>query len=64
MGFRTHEQNSEPVLPEFQQFLIDKKLVPLLAGFAAISSNCGDSSFHDRIKQIDIVEVSIWQKPL
>ncbi len=28
MGFRTKEQNSEPVLPEFQQYLIDKKLVP------------------------------------
>lgn len=28
MGFRAQEQNSEPILPEFQQYLIDKKLVP------------------------------------
>ena len=28
MGFRTEAQNSEPILPEFQQYLIDKKLVP------------------------------------
>lgn len=28
MGFRTEAQNSEPILPEYQQFLIDKKLVP------------------------------------
>ena len=28
MGFCAQEQNSEPILPEFQQYLIDKKLVP------------------------------------
>jgi integron integrase len=28
MGFRTGEQNPEPILPEFQQYLLDKKLVP------------------------------------
>jgi integron integrase len=28
MGFHTQEQNSEPLLPKFQQYLIDKKLVP------------------------------------
>lgn len=28
MGFRTQAQNSQPILPEFQQYLIDKKLVP------------------------------------
>ncbi len=28
VGFRAQEQNTEPVLPEFQQYLIDKKLVP------------------------------------
>ncbi len=28
MGFCAQEQNAEPILPEFQQYLIDKKLVP------------------------------------
>lgn len=28
MSFRAEDQNSEPILPEFQQYLIDKKLVP------------------------------------